>query len=71
VDPALKRRLDVLVVLQAVTIGIAVTVLFATEFIGPLFLSFALLPTVAILLVAYVYIDRAAEARAAPDGTLD
>jgi len=57
-DAALKRRLDVLIVLCSALLGLAVTALSVGLSAGVGVIAVSVLPTFAVLLVAYVAIDR-------------
>jgi hypothetical protein len=70
-DPALRRRLDALVVLCSLLLGITITTLLVVAPVGPGALTASILPTGAILLVVYVYIERGEYAHQTDEGPTD
>jgi heme A synthase len=59
-DPALKRRLDALVVLCATLLGLQMTAALTTTQLGVGLLAVAIFPTGLILLAVFAYIGREA-----------
>lgn len=53
----IRRRLDILIVLCSWLLGIALTYLFFSQQIGPMFLLFTLFPAALIALLATWYVQ--------------